>query len=436
MPNRGGINAVGINATASGPPQGDLSIGISQVSISPESDLIIQINQISSVQGDLSLGVQQQSHFPEDDLSIGIEQVSYVTGAINIGLQQSSYDPADNLIWRLIVVLSGIDISASITGSWRVDAREGSARIAEFSMMPALGAIDPTDWVRQPVTLDYAAVDILGTIQWQRRLFTGIVDVPEYDPTTRITRFVCTDRLQEQLEQSDSSVIDSVIGGYWSQHIFDATADGWRRAQDRLSTQAASYDLDANANGWVTNWAAKGTADFSYTSANHIDGSRRLELANSRDLHNRVRINFDFRFQRLTQRDINRSWQMYPQVGCTFLKNPFTLPRRDMILAAANATGWTVQSIGYVDLPPPQYFYCPGSGGANYIGWSISLIGPLAVPNPGAIAPLCQGAYIKLSKRWSQTVTEQYQMDVQAPQSIIQIGEIGREEGAGRGVHQ
>ena len=151
---------------------------------------------------------------PEGDIDIGIEQVSYVTGSLIIGLQQSSYDPIDNRIWRLIVMLNGIDISASITGSWRVDAREGSARIAEFSMMPALGAIDPTDWVRQPVTLDYAAVDILGTIQWQRRLFTGIVDVPEYDPTTRITRFACTDRLQERLEQSNSDEVDSLIGGY------------------------------------------------------------------------------------------------------------------------------------------------------------------------------------------------------------------------------
>lgn len=441
MINQATINSALINGPGTTPGT-VLELPLVQVSAAPSGGLELLLRQFSVLRATPALPLEQESHHPRAAPALQLTQVSYATGAMVINLRQGSTeapagsgDPAEpeSTIWRLVVMLDGIDISASLIGEWSVDAEEGAARVAEFAMLPDLGTIDPTDWVRKPISIDYAVLDAAGAIRWQQRLFTGIVDVPEYDPATRITLFRCTSRLQEVFEQSDAAGIDAQIGGYWSEHIFEAEADGWRRAGDRLSTIPASLDMDAGGAIHVTDWAAKASADYTFDGGGHIDQTRRLELANSRDIHNRVRIRFDFRFQRLRQREVQRNWMMSPGIGCDFLQNPFTLPQRSMIESAAEATGWALQSISFVDLPPPQYFHCtPVGGGASYlVAWGFKILGNLRVPNAAAHAPLCQGAYIKLGKRWAQTVTEQYQIDVRAPQSIARLGEIGREDQGG-----
>ncbi len=428
MINRAPVNTRPVNAAAVIVPP--VVVGTGQIDI--------LLRQYSVERSTISVLIEQESHYPRAALSIDLTQISFDQATISLALRQSSTEqpagsghagaPASTL-WRLIVLLNGIDISASLIGEWHVDAEVDAARVAEFSMIPAIGAIDPTAWVRKPVTMDYAVLNADNSIRYQQRLFTGIVDVPEYDPATRITLFRCTNQLQEMFEQTDTEGIDA-LGGYWSAHIFDADADGWQRARDRLSTMEASLELDGQGAVHVTDWAAKSSADYEYGDGGYLADSRRLELANSRDLHNRVRIRFDYRFQRLRQRDLQWNWQMSPQISCDYLQNPFELPRRAMIASAAEATGWAVQNISYVDLPAPTIFSCtPIGGGAPFpMVWGYKIVGPLVIPNPAAAEPFCQGAYIKLGKRWAQTITERYTIDIRAPQSIAQIGEIGRED--------
>ncbi|EGW55161.1 hypothetical protein [Candidatus Endoriftia persephonae] len=403
---------------------------LEQISTGQTGAAYLPLQQISAEVGEADLLLEQNSVQNTGPATLRLQQASIVEAAPTLYLQQASVEDAAVSLWRLFAVVDGVDISANLTGSWSVDAEEGAARVAQITVVPPAGPIDPLDWVRRNITLHYASVDAAGVPRWSALLFAGIVDVPEYDPNTRLLTLSCTDQLQERFERMDAAGVEATVGGYYSPVIFDETADGWQQAQDRLSTQQAAYDLDVSGTGRLTDWVPKATADFSHASADHIDGTRQLELADGRALVNQVTINFDFRFQRLRQRDYQYNWQMNPPIGCEYLYNPFVLPTRAMIKSAAEATGWAVQSVGYVDLPPPQFFTCYKGGAASQIGWGISLqntfYGTVAVADPD-LALLCQGAYIKLSKRWAQTITETYSITVRSDRSVSQNGTIGAE---------
>jgi hypothetical protein len=140
--------------------------------------------------------------------------------------------------WTVAVTLGGVPIS-HITGTIEVEAEEGAARIARVSV---LGPPD-RDVVGAEVRIEVSAASGSG------RIFTGVLNEPEYDPNTRLTTYHCTDRLKETLNAATQAQIAAAIPAYWSADLFDATASGWQHAQDRLSTIAASYELDGAGTG-------------------------------------------------------------------------------------------------------------------------------------------------------------------------------------------
>ncbi len=115
--------------------------------------------------------------------------------------------------WTVAVTLAGADVSARLTGTLSITAEESAARIAEFRLSPATGAIDPTAWVGAAVTIDYGLTDGAGTTLFTARRFTGRVDVPEYNPIDRTVLFRCTDGLQSLLEAADRTTIDALTPG-------------------------------------------------------------------------------------------------------------------------------------------------------------------------------------------------------------------------------
>ena len=95
-----------------------------------------------------------------------------------------------------------------------------------------------------------------------------------------------------------------IVGGSWSEHIFDAQADGWQYAQDRLSTRTAEVHVNNYGHLVSVDWAAKAAADVTLTDAHRFTGALRIVAPNRRDLVSRVRVTLDFRFTRLRHRKL------------------------------------------------------------------------------------------------------------------------------------
>ena len=78
------------------------------------------------------------------------------------------------------------------------------------------------------------------------RLFTGVIDTPRYDPGSNLLALTCTDDKQNRVAALPREVIDTLIGGRYTEAVQGAILDGWDYAQARLSTVAASLDISAS----------------------------------------------------------------------------------------------------------------------------------------------------------------------------------------------
>lgn len=315
--------------------------------------------------------------------------------------------------WNARVTLGGSDVSASVVGRINIEAEESSARIADFSIIPASGSIDVSDWTGKAVTIDYLTVNASGATLTDNRVFTGTVDLPVYDPQTGLVTFQCTDGYQQRFEGMADSVILTELGGWYSDSVFGEADDGWQYAQDVLSTIPKSFDLSVDGStGILTSWEAKATPDFTFDESAVIGGSVDIELARKREIHNKNVLTFEYRFSRSMHREHDYSWQVPSWDFCTYYADSHELPNKEQIKDAATGIGWGVQlPFSFTELPVSGTYTCGGSP----VVWII---------NEELQEQLVSQAAWTSIKRWSQTVTETYTLTVQAPQSIAHFGEI------------
>jgi len=141
----------------------------------------------------------------------------------------------------------------------------------------------------------------------------------------------------------------------------------------------------------------------------------------------------------------------YTGTFCDFLWNGFKWPGRDQVLSAAEGTSWKVRSMMYINLPPPGVHQCPSQNpfdiGRYPIVWAVrpyesapnsppSENATPGNPSGGGASPStveyinshCMGATFSLAKKWTQKITESYQITVSAPNSIDKLGIIAVDE--------
>ncbi|MCK9386074.1 MAG: FG-GAP repeat protein [Nevskia sp.] len=307
-------------------------------------------------------------------------------------------DAADARNWSARCLIAGVDVSAQLTRQASVTFEEGAARIASLVLLPPSGAIDPLDYVGQPISLDY--VLLVGGTPVPRRLFTGRIDTPEYDPASTLLTLTCVDDLQNRVASLDLSVIDGLVGGRYSAAVQGEFDDHWDYAEARLTTVAGSLDAGASGGMRVTpweiaaTWATFGDADLIYERP-------RLSLPQRSTLINTVDIEFEYRYARLRQRYTTLGWS-----GTQIDMAPcgYQYPTQQDILGAAGGSGWTV-TLG-VFYPAPAAIP-HSSGGFIY-------------PADGAI----DMAILHLTQRHSQTVSERYTLQVTADESVAQNGTL------------
>ena len=308
-------------------------------------------------------------------------------------------------VWRAIVTLGGVDVSDRVEGAISVEADEGGARIADFTLRPdAASAFAVAGWVGKAVTIDIADF-YTGTTADVRRLFTGRVDTPALDLTQRVIRLTCSDDLQSVVDALTDAQIDAAIpSGTISAAVFDPATTGWSRAQDRLSTVAAALDLTPSGALRLTAWAAKATPDLTFTAVHIDDESLTVALASRSQLVNRIDISFGYRFPRVKAEGHAVGLSYVDETSmATYVDGENWFLQRAAVEQAIKGTGGTIASISYTALP-----------NAAIGQW---------VPGPYD-KELCMGFTALVGVAYTQTIEEKYTLTVSDAASIAAVGTL------------
>lgn len=392
------------------------------------------VRQVVSRRGQASAQLTQEVRAPIGTASVGCTQEVFERGTGYAEVLHSVYEGAilgttqSHVEWSVSASIGGTDVSALLTGTVRVEGEEGAARIAEFTYDPDAGVVDLMDWVGQPVTIVYAA-GLTGTTKSSSAIFQGVVDVPVYDPVTQLVHVSATDNLQGRFEQATTAEIEEEVGGYWSRHVFSEDAVGWDLFLDRMSTQPASYDLDVNGSGVLTNWVGGASTD-TYGEGDIDDESISFSFAGRRDILNTVHIGMDFRYDRLRSREVIAKWE-YTGSWYTFLKDPWQLPTKEMLQAGIESSGWGIRTISFIDVPRAGY-YEEGNSSSIPIYWGLAEYGA----SEAETRKYAIGVGARVQKRWVQAVTETYNISVIARASVDAVGTAAERESYGISVEQ
>lgn len=342
----------------------------------PEAPLTIRVGSVTQPEAPLTIRVTGITQ-PEAPLTIQVVDVD-------------AYDDPGGW-WVPRVTLGGVDVTARCTGRIHVEAEEGAARVAEFSLTPTGAPFSAVALLGQAVTIDFSKSDAAHAMLTPVRLFTGRVADPQWDATNGITSLRCADSLIESVDAASRASLDALIAGArWSPHVFDEALQGWDYAQALLSTVPTAVDCDAGGALRMTAWAAKTTPDWTITAP--IYQSERLELGAWRDFTNVVTVDFGYRYPVLAKRQLLIDWKYHGYGTCpTALGIPVVTPTMPTVLSAIDATGWEHSIV---------------SEHKTNI-WDT----------------LVDDAQWRMWRRYAQTLTERYQLRVSAPGSESLFGE-------------
>lgn len=375
----------------------------------PAASLSIAITAGSIVATRLYLRVRiTEKYSPVCPLSIAVRHPRVVLGAplqiavyervalvlpLSITMSEQHRAPvvgSDPEIWSVRVMLDGVDVSARVTGEVHVEAAEGAARVATIALAPGRVFAAMDELLRKPVVVDYE--------QWkgavrvgQYRLFTGLVDSPEYDSGTHVLTLTCTDARQAKIMAMTRSQIDALTPlSSWSPHIFDRYAGSEQYMDDRLSTVAGSVDCDALGVLTFAPWS--GVPSRTFTDDVILDGTLRPTVVAAAGIR-RTRLTVTYRYTQAVVRCIAFAYQS-PSLGDQFFLGLRALTRT-AVEQALGSCGATVE------------------GGINWTPYpaaaAIEHVGAILAANPSA---LCLGAAAWLNRRYSRTVREIYVVEI------------------------
>ncbi len=304
----------------------------------------------------------------------------------------------DSFRWSAIVMMGGVDVTHLLTGTSRTDREKGGAGIAEFQLLYMPGTPVDTDLANRSVTIDYITDNGFGAVQ--ERLFTGVVAEPRWDAVSRVMSITATDNLQNKVEALPIVEIDSLTPSSWSEDVF-SPVDGrsrWDYAQERMSTRTASLNCDVTGALVVTDWHAKAVPDYVFGSGTTIYESLSIDLAQIRNVTNRVEIEVSYRYQRLNEARKRYVWDIPPAGApgfCTWRMDSTELPDKTMVYSAISGAAAVPVSAAWGDLPATHPDPC--GNGQPWINRQIGLLLSFDVT---------------AARRWTQSVTETYKFNL------------------------
>lgn len=338
----------------------------------------------------------------DDDPTTPNPTISYANPNVNptaiSSPAQESWSHGDSA--TLVVTLDSIDVSARVVGQVSIKARRNEAKTARFTMIPDTGTLDANDLIGKSVTIDVNHVS-------QKRLFTGRVETPTVSPNNKEISFLCSDGIKDQVDAMARSAIDAEVGGWWSEYTDNKEADGYEYLKARVNTRNMAYDLDVNNSGVLASLDAESTPHFTFDNSTIDAGSFSYKLSERSSIFNKSQVSFDFRYTRLRHRERRFSWSHDLNLEFYFTTESYDHPTKYMIETA-------VQGLPGIQMNVEHYETLPLSG--VYFGVIFINLNPNFV----------RSARWTQAQRFAQDITENYVVNINAPQSQGAVGTVQR----------
>lgn len=370
-----------------------------------------------------------------------------------------------------VVLGSTVLTTALKKGEWglcdklTISRQENSSAFAIVSFIPPEATIDLHAYQSLPIRISFRT----PADGWQQ-VFTGFVDTPSLDFITRKVTLNCTDDRNNRVIKMPASQIKTI--GLYNEVIFGAVVDQSDELSKRLQTVVANFDFDRFGKPTLTAWKPKDTPDFTLTSKDIRQNSNpQVTFSSRKTTINTINIKFNYTYQRLHQQAIVFIWPGYQD----FLREYWnagkpSFPQREQIMSVATNSDWQLISPVSAMFTPVW----PAGGMGNHIIWQPNQVvqsyapvlqfwgyernpdGTLVEkkdPDGGASSyvpiykkkldangnvvtqvvsetvtdtssTLCRAAQWACARRFAQTVTEEYNFQISAPQSILRYGVI------------
>jgi len=353
--------------------------------------------------------------------------------------------------WTCYLYIDGRQIPASqIHGDITITRTENDAAQMTFGLIPPRGSLDITAYEGLSVILN------VQTAAGVFRAYTGKINTPTLNLLDRKIYISCTDNRRELINQDYSFLVDNI--GYYTESVFGVAKDRAQELDYRLST--VPYTLNFNAYG-VPQYSyafAAAAADYSYTDSDIYRDSGRdpqVVLNPRANVINTVNINLEYRYKRLYMAYSTYTWST--DIDCDFLTKGYSLTKRSLIEAAANAAGWSiVGDITFATNFRAGYYNCGGvTTGFSWIETGYTNVAKTenyrasdgtiqtrnvvdangqqvysSVPTSyiDRSKEYCDAAQWSSSYRWVQNVIESYTLSITAPQSVTRFGTVSQDE--------
>ncbi len=299
------------------------------------------------------------------------------------------------MVWSARVLVGGVDVSARLTGQISVEAEENAARVARVSLAPAGVVVALAGLAAAPVAIDLELWDAAGAARiGLHRLFTGVVDTPDYDPVRRVITLTCSDARQAKIRAMAREQIDAITpDAAWSPHVFDRYAKAEQYLSDRLSTLAGCVDGDAWGALGYTPWAGNPTRVFGDDQI--LDGSLAARTAGGASVR-RTRLTVTYRHPQAVVRGIGFRYEA-PELSVQYYKGIRALTRNAVEQALQGSGATIVGGINWIDFPTKVAI----DGGVGYV-----------VTSPADAKALCMGGSAWLNRRYSRWIDEQWTVEI------------------------
>lgn len=253
--------------------------------------------------------------------------------------------------------LGGLQIPASeISGTCDIAFSEDSAAVATLTLKKCGGEQDLTEYFGKDLVITGTGKDAITY-----RIFTGVVDIVDFDIIDGKTTLEATNRRKELLEAIPSPE-DKFGTSYDTRYLINQELEGADLIEALLPFAPFSLDFDAYNNYRYTAWEPKATADINLTGSDVLRADPQLENITRGRIVNEVNIDFFYQFSRLHYVETSYTWQApYQADGTSFaplvLTQGYSLTRKETIQAAIEGASWIVKNeVVFGGLPPAGWY--------------------------------------------------------------------------------
>ena len=451
--NSGAINTHAVNASATTSVfiQGEgLIIGFGQnVKLTTEGSLIaVEQNVIKRGQGSL-IGFEQEVLLKLQGSGpiIGFEQnvVSRGEGSLVNFAQKvrQSTTKLDKYKYDVEVFLGGYKIPDSqLTEQMTISFEEDTASSTTLVLRPGPGVQNVADYFGKSLIITAAGAN--GVMY---RVFTGIVDVADFDVLVGLTTLTATDRRKELLKDISNPLLKFGTP-YNTSYLIDSDQSNEALIEEILPYADKSLDFDAYNNYRYTSWTPKTTPDILLGASTIYRRKPTIEQVTRGRIINRINITVSYAYTKLHYVQSAYTWNApYDDNGANFDRvtvDGYSLTLKETIHGAISGCGWILKrATVFGELPPPGWY-----GGVLWLGDVKQYEAAVAKDESGNNVVDSNGrnvithnaketrtisgihassASFDLTKRFSQQAVKKYNLRLESTTSQAVFGVLDRE---------